>query len=102
LRRQGLRWPAQGDPRSGALGPKHYTHDRGHHRRPLTAHQEAADRYNSSVRSKVEHPNGTIKRVFAFCKVIYRGIAKNANRLFVARGLANLFRMRRRLLMVGV
>jgi len=48
------------------------------------------------------HPIGTIKRVFGFRKVRYRGIAKNANRLLVASGLANLFMMRRRLLMVGV
>jgi hypothetical protein len=30
--------------------------------------------------------------------VCYRGIAKNANRLFVARALANLFMVRRTLL----
>jgi IS5 family transposase len=39
-----------------------------------------------------------IKRVFAFTKVRYRGLAKNATRLFVACALANLFMARRRLL----
>ena len=39
-----------------------------------------------------------IKRLFGFTKVCYRGIAKNANRLFVACALANLFMVRRTLL----
>ena len=34
---------------------------------------------------------GVIKRIFGFAKVRYRGIAKNAHRLFVACALANLF-----------
>jgi hypothetical protein len=36
--------------------------------------------------------------VFGFVKVGYRGLAKNACRLFVACALANLFMVRRRLL----
>ena len=39
-----------------------------------------------------------IKRLFGFAKVCYRGIAKNANRLFVTCALANLFMVRRTLL----
>jgi IS5 family transposase len=50
------------------------------------------------VRAKGEHPIGVLKRVFGFVKVRYRGIAKNADRLFVACALANLFIARRRLL----
>jgi IS5 family transposase len=50
------------------------------------------------VRAKVEHPFLVIKRIFGFAKVCYRGIAKNANRLFVACALANLFMVRRTLL----
>jgi hypothetical protein len=38
------------------------------------------------------------KRVFQFSKVRYRGIAKNANRLFVACALANLYIARRQLM----
>ena len=38
-----------------------------------------------------------IKRVFGFAKVRYRGIAKNANRLFVTCALVNLFLARRHL-----
>lgn len=86
---------------AAAPAAQNHTHDKGHRHRPLSEEQEAANRYKSSVRSKVEHPIGTIKRVFGFRKVRYRGIAKNANRLFVASALANLFNVRRRLLMAG-
>ena len=78
-----------------------HTHDRGHHQRPLSERQKAANHAKSRVRAKVEHPIGTIKRVFGFRRVRYRGIAKNTNRLFVASGLANLFMMRRRLLLAS-
>ena len=58
----------------------------------------AINRRKSSVRSKVEHSIGVIKRVFGFQKVRYRGLPKNLHRLQVTAGLANLFMMRRRLL----
>jgi IS5 family transposase len=58
----------------------------------------AMNRRKSSVRSKVEHSIGVIKRVFGFQKVRYRGLAKNLHRLQVTAGLANLFMVRRRLL----
>jgi len=48
----------------------------------------------SSIRSRVEHSIGVIKRVFGFTKVRYRGLAKNANRLFVTAALANIFMAR--------
>jgi transposase, IS5 family len=54
----------------------------------------------SRVRAKVEHAIGVIKRIFGFTKVRYRGIAKNAHRLFVACALANLFMARRHLLRI--
>ncbi|MGC8917674.1 MAG: transposase, partial [Thermoanaerobaculum sp.] len=46
----------------------------------------------------VEHVIGVIKRVFGFVKVRYRGLAKNANRLFVLCALANLYILRQKLL----
>jgi IS5 family transposase len=58
----------------------------------------AMNRRKSSVRSKVEHSIGVIKRVFGFQKVRYRGLAKNLHRLQVTAGLANLFMVRRSLL----
>ena len=39
---------------------------------------------------------GVIKRVFGFAKVRYRGLDKNAHRLFVTAALANLFILRGR------
>ncbi len=59
--------------------------------------ERARNRTKSKVRAKGEHPIGVIKRVFGFAKVRYRGLAKNAHRLFVACALANLFIVRRRL-----
>ena len=58
----------------------------------------AKNRTKSKVRAKVEHAIGVIKRVFGFVKVRYRGLAKNANRLFATCALANLYLVRRRLL----
>jgi len=45
-----------------------------------------------------ELPLLILKRVWRFAKVRYRGLMKNANRLFAACALANLFRVRKRLL----
>ncbi len=51
---------------------------------------ENPDRLPAS-RAKVEHSIGVIKRVFGLSKVRYRGLTKNAHRLFVTCALANLF-----------
>jgi len=66
--------------------------------RKLTRQDRLKNRAKSCVRAKVEHSIGILKRIFAFNKVRYRGIAKNANRLFVTCALANLFMARRHLL----
>lgn len=58
----------------------------------------AKNRHKSSIRSKVEHTIGVIKRVFGFQKVRYRGLAKNLNRLEATAALVNLFLVKRRLL----
>lgn len=60
--------------------------------------ERAKNRTKSGVRAKVEHPFLVIKRVFGFAKTRYRGLEKNAHRLFVASALVNLYMMRRRLL----
>jgi IS5 family transposase len=62
--------------------------------------EKARNRTKSKVRAKVEHSVGVIKRVFGFVKVRYRGLAKNAHRLFVTCALANLLIARHRLLRV--
>jgi IS5 family transposase len=58
----------------------------------------AKNRTKSRVRSKVEHVFGVMKLKFGFAKVRYRGLAKNANRLFATCALVNLFMVRNRLL----
>ena len=58
----------------------------------------SSDGSQTSVRAKVEHVFGIIKRVFGFQKVCYRGLAKNLHRLEATAALANLFLVRRRLL----
>lgn len=59
--------------------------------------EQARNRRKSRVRSRVEHVIGVVKRVFGFSKVRYRGLEKNANRLFATSGLANLYILRHRL-----
>jgi IS5 family transposase len=58
----------------------------------------AKNRTQSRVRAKVEHAIGVIKRIFGFVKVRYRGLEKNANRLFATCALANLYLVRSTLL----
>jgi transposase, IS5 family len=54
------------------------------------------NRNKSKVRARVEHLFGVVKKLWGFTKVRYRGLAKNANRAFVALGLANLYLARTR------
>ena len=58
----------------------------------------AKNRTKSTVRSKVEHVFAVMKLKFGFVKVRYRGLKKNAQRLFVTCALVNLFVSRRKLL----
>jgi len=52
------------------------------------------NRTKSRVRSKVEHVFQIMKLKFGFVKVRYRGLKKNANRLFATCALVNLFTAR--------
>jgi len=58
----------------------------------------AKNRRKSKVRAKVEHVFQVMKLKFGFVKVRYRGLKKNAQRLFVTCALVNLFLSRRKLL----
>lgn len=69
---------------------KDFTNRRAYKNRPLTDADKQANRRNSAVRSKVEHPFLTIKRIWGFAKVRYRGLAKNANRAFAMLAMLNL------------
>jgi IS5 family transposase len=57
-----------------------------------------ANRLKSKIRARVEHVFGTIKRVFGFRKVRFRGLFKNRHHARMLAALANLFTVRRRLL----
>ena len=71
-----------------------FTNEKGRRNAPLTENQKARNKTKSKVRAAVEHPFLTIKQLFKFSKVCYKGLAKNAHRFFVACGLANLHRAR--------
>jgi IS5 family transposase len=92
-------YTGQGDTiREHAPNAKDFTHKKGGRNRALSDDEKAKNRTKSKVRAKVEHPFLILKRVFGFTKVRYRGLEKNASRLFVACGLVNLYMARRRLL----
>ena len=84
--------------REHAPNARDFTNRRYRYRGVIDEREKARNRTKSRVRAKVEHSIGVIKRVFGFAKVRYRGLAKNANRLFVTCALANLFIVRHRLL----
>ena len=74
------------------------THRRTRYKGVVDEVERAKNKTKSKVRAKVEHPFLVIKRLFGFAKTRYRGLAKNAHRLFVTCALANLYLVRRRLL----
>ena len=86
--------------RAGAPQAKDFTNQRYRRGKRIDESVKATNRRKSSVRAKVEHVFGIIKRVFGFQKVCYRGLAKNLHRFEVTAALAHLFLMRRRLLNV--
>ena len=69
---------------------KDFTNKRAYKNRPLSVADKQTNRRKSSVRSKVEHPFLTLKRIWGFAKVRYRGLAKNANRAFAMLAMLNL------------
>lgn len=86
--------------REHAPNAKDFTNRRYRHRGVVDETQRRKNRTKSSVRAKVEHSFGVVKRVFGFAKVRYRGLAKNTHHLRVTCALANLFMARDRLLRV--
>jgi IS5 family transposase len=75
-----------------ALAPnaKDFTNKRAYRNTPLTEADKETNRRKSGVRSKVEHPFLTLKRLWGFAKVRYRGLAKNANRAFAMLAMLNI------------
>jgi len=69
---------------------KDFTNKRAYKNRPLSEADKQTNRRKSSVRSKVEHPFLTLKRLWGFAKVRYRGLGKNANRAFAMLAMLNV------------
>lgn len=84
--------------REHAPRARDFTNRRCRSRGVVNEAEKARNRTKSKVRAKVEHCFAVIKGKFGFTKVRYRGLEKNAHRLFVACSLANLFVVRGRLL----
>jgi IS5 family transposase len=74
---------------------KDFTNKRANRNSPLTDADKETNRRKSSVRSKVEHPFLTLKRLWGFAKVRYRGLAKNANRAFAVLAMLNVAKWER-------
>ena len=69
---------------------KDFTNKRAYRNTPLTERDKEVNTTKSRVRAKVEHPFLTLKRIWGFAKVRYRGLAKNANRTFAMLALINI------------
>jgi IS5 family transposase len=78
-----------------------HTHRRYRYKHGIDEQERAKNRTKSSVRSKVEHVFQVMKLQFGFVKLRYRGLKKNAHRLFVTCALVNLFLSRRKLLLTA-
>lgn len=83
FRNQGIRWKV------------HRKAGRG---KALTEYQEAMNRKLSSIRAKVERPFLIVKHLWNFRKTRYRGLFKNGRRLYTSFMLANLYTVRRQLM----
>ena len=69
---------------------KDFTNKRAYRNCPLSDADKETNRRKSAVRAKVEHPFLTLKRLWGFVKVRYRGLAKNANRAYAMLALINV------------
>lgn len=83
---------------SEASGVEFNVNVRGTRHHPLTVAQKARNRRFSRVRAIGEHPYLVVKRLWGHAKVRYRGIAKNLAQMNMLFGLANLYRVRHRML----
>jgi IS5 family transposase len=81
-----------------ASGLEFNVNQRGSKNKPLTKAQRAHNRRLSRVRATVEHPFLVVKRLWGHVKVRYRGIKKNLAQMLTLFGLANLYRVRYRLM----
>lgn len=80
-----------------APSAKDFTNQRTRKGGEVDQAERRRNRNKSRIRARVEHVFAVVKRLWGFAKVRYRGLEKNANRAFVALGLANLYLARARL-----
>jgi IS5 family transposase len=83
--------------RACAPNSKDFTNRRYRFKGRVDEVQRRKNRFKSHIRARVEHPFLVIKRIFGFAKVRYRGLKKNAQRLYVVCALTNLYLLRGRL-----
>ena len=76
--------------RAAAPRARDFTNQRAYRHRELNPAQKATNRRKSAVRAKVEHPFLKLKRLWGFAKTRYRGLTKNANRVYAMLALINL------------
>jgi transposase, IS5 family len=81
-----------------AAGIAFNVNQRGTSSRPLNKRQRARNRRLSRTRAAVEHAFLVVKRLWGHTKVRYRGIKKNSAQMNTLFGLANLYRVRYRLM----
>ncbi len=81
-----------------AAGIEFNVNERGSRNAPLTKAQRMRNRRLSRVRAVVEHPFLVVKRLWGHAKARYRGIEKNLAQMHMIFGLANLYRVRYRLI----
>jgi transposase, IS5 family len=77
---------------------KDFTNKPAHRHRSLSDAEQQSNRRKSAVRAKVEHPFLTLKRIWGFAKVRYRGLTKNANRAYAMLALINVSKWGRTLI----
>jgi IS5 family transposase len=77
------------------------TSRRARYKQVVNQLQRQKNRTKAQVRSRVEHVFRVMKRQFGFDRVRYKGLAKNANRMFTCFALVNLYLTRKRLAPLG-
>jgi IS5 family transposase len=80
-----------------AAGIRYRVYRRGTAHHPVSEHWRRINRARSRVRARGEHAFHVVKTLWHFTKVRYRGLAKNAARVFTVFALANLYLLRYKL-----
>ena len=76
--------------KAAAPKAKKFTNKRAYRNKPLSERDKDINTTKSQTRAKVEHAFLPLKRLWGFAKVRYRGLAKNANRMFAMLALVNI------------